>query len=71
MTKRATRKPSKTDIADAVIQDIELTVEQVEEGTKAAAESARRALRKIVKPKEMAPGSEPVVQDRRFKVSGK
>jgi hypothetical protein len=70
MAKRDTKKPPKTDIVDAVVQDIELTVEQVEEGTKEAAESAGRALRKIVKPKEAAPGSEPLVQDRRFKVPG-
>ena len=70
MAKRPTKRAPKTDIVDAVVQDVELTVEQVEEAAKEAAESAGRVLRKVVKPKDVAPGAEPLVQDRRFKVPG-
>jgi hypothetical protein len=70
MAKRVTKKSPKTEIVDAVVQDAELTVEQAEEAAIEAAELAGRALSKVVKPKEVAPGSGPLVQDRRFKVPG-
>ncbi|HUN57121.1 MAG TPA: hypothetical protein VMU41_03345 [Candidatus Binataceae bacterium] len=68
MAKRSRKKLPKTDIIDAVVQDAELTVEQVETVVKEAAESAGRALTKVIKPKEMAPGSAPLAEDQRFKV---
>jgi len=68
MSKRPPKKPGKTDLIDAVVQDIELTVEQAEEAIKEAAEAAGGALTKVVKPKDLAPGSADFAPDQRFKI---
>jgi hypothetical protein len=68
MSNRRARKSPKTDLFDAVVQDVELTVEQAEEAAKEAAKAAGRALTGVVKPKDLEPGSAPLVEDPRFKL---
>jgi hypothetical protein len=68
MSKRRVGKSPKTDIFDAVVQDVELTVEQVEDAAEEAAKAAGRALSEVVKPKDVEPGSAPLVEDPRFKI---
>jgi hypothetical protein len=67
MAKRTRKKSPRTDFIDAVVQDIELTVEQAEAAAKEAAESAAHAITKVVKPKDIEPGSAPLLPDPRFK----
>jgi hypothetical protein len=67
MRKRSTSKPPKTDIFDAVVQDVELTVEQVAESAKESVEGAAKALTRMVKRKDPAPSTGRLVTDRRVK----
>jgi hypothetical protein len=67
MAKRSKKSP-RTDIIDAVVQDVELTIEQAGQAGKEAAKAAGRALTKVVKSKDLAPDAAPLVQDRRFKL---
>ena len=66
MSKRRSKKPPKTDIIDAVLQDIELTTVQTEEKIKRAAESAGRTLTKVVTPKDNEPDGGQLMPDSRY-----
>jgi hypothetical protein len=57
MRKRSSRKTPKTDIIDAVVQDIELTVEQAAEAARGSVKGAAGTLAKVVKPKESPRGT--------------
>jgi hypothetical protein len=66
MSKRRSKKPPKTDIIDAALQDIELTTVQAGEKLKKAAESAGRALTTVVTPKDNEPGGGQLMPDPRY-----
>ncbi len=65
MRKRSTSKPPKTDVFDAVVQDVELTVEQAARSAKESVEGAAKALSKVFKPKDPAPDAPRRVAERR------
>ena len=69
MRKRSTIKPAKTDIFDAVVQDVELTVEQAARSAKESVAGAAKALTRVIKPKDSAPGTPRRVAERRVKPS--
>ena len=60
MRKRSPGKSTKTDMVDAVIQDVELTVEEAAEAARKSMKKAADALAKVVKPgKRLFAGSNP------------
>jgi hypothetical protein len=54
MRKRSTGKSTKTDVVGAVIQDVELTVEETAEAARRSVKKAADALAQVVKSKKRA-----------------